>query len=138
MNNFREVNDNDISSDWISIREQESIGVLNSNDEKHSLYYDELFDKILNSIPKRNRQYVQKQLDEIDNNFTDYLVYWTEKYYRNGFVSVPEFSINFFVLKYVNAVLTLLSIFSIVSFSIGYIYSLISLLLFPFPFDKLI
>ena len=86
MNNFREVNDNDILSDWISIREQESIGVLNSNDEKHSLYYDELFDKILNSIPKRNRQYVQKQLDKIDDNFTDYLVYWTEKYYRNGFV----------------------------------------------------
>ena len=96
MNNFREVNDNDILSDWISIREQESIGVLNSNDEKHSLYYDELFDKILNSIPKRNRQYVQKQLDKIDDNFTDYLVYWTEKYYRNGFVDGVQIIIGCF------------------------------------------
>ena len=96
MNNFREVNDNDILSDWISIREQESIGILNSNDEKHSPYYDELFDKILNSIPKRNRQYVQKQLDEIDNNFTDYLVYWTEKYYRNGFVDGVQIIIGCF------------------------------------------
>ena len=96
MNNFREVNDNDILSDWISIREQELIGVLNSNDKKHSLYYDELFDKILNSIPKRNRQYVQKQLDEIDNNFTDYLVYWTEKYYRNGFVDGVQIIIGCF------------------------------------------
>ena len=96
MNNFREVNDNDILSDWISIREQESIGVLNSNDEKHSLYYDELFDKILNSIPKRNRQYVQKQLDKIDDNFTDYLVYWTEKYYRNGFVDGAQIIVGCF------------------------------------------
>ena len=96
MNNFREVNDNDILSDWISIREQESIGVLNSNDEKHFLYYDELFDKILNSIPKKNRQYVQKQLDEIDNNFTDYLVYWTEKYYRNGFVDGVQIIVGCF------------------------------------------
>ena len=96
MNNFREVNDNDILSDWISIREQESIGILNSNDEKHSLYYDELFDKILNSIPKRNRQYVQKQLDKIDDNFTDYLVYWTEKYYRNGFVDGVQIIIGCF------------------------------------------
>ena len=96
MNNFREVNDNDILSDWISIREQESIGVLNSNDEKHSLYYDELFDKILNSIPKRNRQYVQRQLDKIDDNFTDYLVYWTEKYYRNGFVDGVQIIVGCF------------------------------------------
>ena len=96
MNNFREVNDNDILSDWISIREQESIGILNSNDDKHSLYYDELFDKILNSIPKKNRQYVQKQLDKIDNNFTDYLVYWTEKYYRNGFVDGVQIIIGCF------------------------------------------
>ena len=96
MNNFREVNDNDILSDWISIREQESIGVLNSNDEKHSLYYDELFDKILNSIPKKNRQYVQKQLDKIDDNFTDYLVYWTEKYYRNGFVDGVQIIVGCF------------------------------------------
>ena len=96
MNNFKEVNDNDILSDLISIREQESIGVLNSNDEKHSLYYDELFDKILNSIPKKNRQYVQKQLDKIDNNFTDYLVYWTEKYYRNGFVDGVQIIVGCF------------------------------------------
>lgn len=52
-----------------------------------------------------------------------------------GFVSVLEFFISSFVLKYVNAVLTLLFILGIVSFKIGYIYSLISFLVLPLPSD---
>ena len=35
---------------------------------------------------KQNKKYVQKQLDKLDDNFMDYLSYWNEKYYRNGFV----------------------------------------------------
>jgi len=40
----------------------------------------------LNSIPKQNRAFVQKQLNILDDNFMDYIGYWNEKYYRNGFV----------------------------------------------------
>ena len=47
---------------------------------------DELYEKILNNVPKQNKKYVQKQLDQLDKNFMDYLCYWNEKYYRNGFV----------------------------------------------------
>ena len=32
------------------------------------------------------KKYVEKQLNELDKNFMDYLSYWNEKYYRNGFV----------------------------------------------------
>ena len=66
MNNLREVN-NDILKDWLLFRE------------------DEISERILNSIPKQNRAFVQKQLSVLDDNFLDYLGYWNEKYYRNGF-----------------------------------------------------
>ena len=33
---------------------------------------------------------VQKQLEQLEKNFMDYLYYWNEKYYRNGFVDVIE------------------------------------------------
>ena len=49
------------------------------------VYFDEISDKILNSIPKKNSAFVQKQLNVLDDNFLDYLGYWNEKYYRNGF-----------------------------------------------------
>ena len=68
MLNFREVNDDDILKEWLEYRE------------------DEISKKILNSIPKQNRSFVQKQLNILDDNFLDYLGYWNEKYYRNGFV----------------------------------------------------
>ena len=41
--------------------------------------------KILKRIPKDDRKYVQKQLSFLDENFMDYIDYWNEKYYRNGF-----------------------------------------------------
>ena len=68
MLNFREVNDDDILKEWLEYREVE------------------ISKKILNSIPKQNRSFVQKQLNILDDNFLDYLGYWNEKYYRNGFV----------------------------------------------------
>lgn len=41
--------------------------------------------KILKNVPQQNKKYVEKQLNELDKNFMDYLGYWNEKYYRNGF-----------------------------------------------------
>ena len=38
-------------------------------DRKHWFYFDKISKKILNSIAKQNRAFVQKQLNVLDNNF---------------------------------------------------------------------
>ncbi len=85
MNNFREVND-DILREWILFREDVLSSITCDEDRKHWIYFDEISEKILRNVPKENKKYVQKQLEILDNNFLDYLGYWNEKYYRNGFV----------------------------------------------------
>jgi hypothetical protein len=89
MSNLRNVND-DIIKDWLLFRDETICTILNSEDKKHLIYFDEICEKILNSIPKQNRAFVQKQLDQLDNNFMDYVSYWNEKYYRNGFCDAVE------------------------------------------------
>ena len=84
MNNFREVND-DILREWILFREDELSSITCDEDRKHWVYFDEISEKILRNVPKKNKKYVQKQLEILDDNFLDYLGYWNEKYYRNGF-----------------------------------------------------
>ena len=86
MVNFREVNDNDILKDRLLFREEEISSLSCEEDKKHWIYFNEISDKILKSIPKNNREYVKKQLDILDDNFFDYISYWNEKYYRNGVV----------------------------------------------------
>ena len=85
MNTFREVND-DIIKEQLEFREETAFCNMTPQDKKYCIYFDELTEKILNNVPKRNKKYVQKQLDQLDKNFMDYLCYWNEKYYRNGFV----------------------------------------------------
>lgn len=84
MNNFREVND-DILRDWLSFREETLFCTLSAEDKKHFVYFDEIAENILKNVPKQNQKYVKNQLDRLDKNFMDYIVYWNEKYYRNGF-----------------------------------------------------
>lgn len=84
MNNLREVKD-DILKDWIEFRE-ETLSSMSEEDKKHFIYYEEISKRILNSIPNKNRKYVQKQLEILDRNIFDYTSYWNEKYYRNGLV----------------------------------------------------
>jgi hypothetical protein len=84
MNSFREVNE-DILKDWFLYREDEISSLSCDEDRKHWVYFDEISENILKSVPKQNRFYIQKQLNKLDNNFLDYLGYWNEKYYRNGF-----------------------------------------------------
>ena len=86
MKNLREAND-DILKDWLMFREDDLCSLTCDEDRKHFVYFDEISDKILNSIPKQNKDFVRKQLNILDNNFLDYLGYWNEKYYRNGFVN---------------------------------------------------
>ena len=84
MSNFREVND-DILRDWLSFREETIFGRLTEEDKKHHIYFDEICESILKNVPKQSQKYVKKQLDKLDKNYMDYLCYWNEKYYRNGF-----------------------------------------------------
>ena len=84
MSNLREVND-DILKDWLLFREDELSSLTCDENRKHWVYFDEISERILKNIPKQNRAYIQKQLNLLDNNFMDYICYWNEKYYRNGF-----------------------------------------------------
>ena len=84
MNNFREVND-DILKEWLSFREETISGRLTKEDKKHYINFDEIAENILRNVPKQNQKYVKNQLARLDKNFIDYLCYWNEKYYRNGF-----------------------------------------------------
>ncbi len=83
--NIREVND-DIIKDWIRFREEDILCYLNDEDKKHKLFMDEISERILKNVPKQNKEYVKKQLNKLDEHFLDYIAYWNEKYYRNGFV----------------------------------------------------
>ena len=85
MDNFREIN-NDILKEWLNFREEEISALTCAEDKKHWIYFDEISKKILKNVPKQNQKYVKKQLEQLDENFIDYISYWNEKYYRNGFV----------------------------------------------------
>ena len=96
MINFREVNDYDILKDWFNYRDETELSTLSEEDKKHPLLLEEHFKRILNSIPKQNRKFVEKELNAIDDNFADYLIYYTEKYYRNGFVDGSQIAMGCF------------------------------------------
>ena len=84
MSNFREVND-DILKEWFEFRD-ESLGIFTSEeDQKHSINFEDIAKNILRNVPEQNKKYVKKQLDLLDENYLDYIFYWDEKYYRNGF-----------------------------------------------------
>ncbi|MDO4382150.1 MAG: hypothetical protein Q4C39_03690 [Clostridia bacterium] len=84
--NFREVNEDDILKEWLDFREESAFCTLSSQDKKYCINFDEISKNILKNVPSQNKKYVQNQLDILDKNFMDYLCYWNEKYYRNGFV----------------------------------------------------
>lgn len=84
--NIREVNDNDIMKDWIRFREEEILCYLNDEDKKYKISFEEISERVLKNVPKKNQKFVRKQLDILYQNFLDYIAYWNEKYYRNGFV----------------------------------------------------
>lgn len=89
MNNFREVND-DILKDWLDFREETDLAFVNDEDRKHYIYFDEIAENILKNVSKQSQKYLKNQLDRLDKNFMDYICYWNEKYYRNGFCDGVE------------------------------------------------
>lgn len=90
MKNLREVKE-DLLKEWLEFRDETVFGEMTPKDKKYCIYFDEIAEKILKNVPEQNKKYVQKQLDQLDKNFMDYLYYWNEKYYRNGFADVIEF-----------------------------------------------
>ena len=94
MNNFRNVND-DILKEWLNFREETDLAFVNEEVRKHTVKFDDFSEKILNSIPKQNRKFVERQLELLNSSFLDYIVYWNEKYYRNGFCDGVELIIGF-------------------------------------------
>ena len=93
MNNFRNVND-DILKEWLNFRDERYLAFINDEDRKHTVKFDDFSEKILNNIPKQNRKFVEKQLNLLNSSFLDYIVYWNEKYYRNGFCDGVELIIG--------------------------------------------
>ena len=85
MKNLREVND-DILKDWLMFREEDLSSLTCDEAKKHWNYFDDSSERILQNVSKQNKKYVKKQLELLDENFMDYIFYWNEKYYRNGFV----------------------------------------------------
>ena len=89
MNNLREVKE-DLLKDWITYREETILAISNEEDKKHVIRYDDITERILKNVPIERKKYVMSQLDLLDKNYMDYLDYWCEKYYRNGFVDSIE------------------------------------------------
>lgn len=88
MNNFKEVN-NDILKEWFEFRE-DSIFTIWDADKKYIEAYENAIEKILRNVVDKNKKFVEKQLNVLDKAFMDYLHYWNEKFYRNGFVDVVQ------------------------------------------------
>ena len=93
MDSLRIVKD-DLLKDWLYFRDENFCSLVNAEDRKHTIKFDEISDSILKSIPKQNRFFVQKQLNKLDDNVMDYIGYWNEKYFRNGFCDGIELIIG--------------------------------------------
>ena len=78
--------ENDILKEWLKFRQETILCNLNIEDKKHHIYFEEISEKILKTIPKKNKKYIQKQLDKLDENFLDYHSYWNEKHYKYGLI----------------------------------------------------
>ena len=89
MKNLREVKD-DLLKEWIESREETAFCEMTPQDKKYCINFEDISERILKNVPDQNKKYVQKQLEQLDRNFIDYLNYWNEKYYRNGFADVIE------------------------------------------------
>ena len=79
-------NKEDILKDWINFREEDLLRYVTEEDKKYNIYFDEISDNILKNVPAQNKKYAEKQLEKLNKNYMDYFDYWTEKYFRNGFV----------------------------------------------------
>ena len=80
---MKEEKANDLLEQWIVFRDEE-LSHLTNEDRKHPLYFEAYEDKLLKTLPYRNREQAKIMLDEMYNNVIDYCSYYNEKYYRAG------------------------------------------------------
>ena len=70
---------------WLEFREEDLCSLTCDEDRKHHIYFDEISERILKRVSPKDRKYVEIQLSFLDENIMNYIDYWNEKYYRNGF-----------------------------------------------------
>ncbi len=75
---------NDLMKEWIIFRD-ESLCTLTKEDKEHLIDFDKYSENILKNVSLNNKKYVQKQLEKLNDNYFDYIGYWNDKYYKNGF-----------------------------------------------------
>lgn len=89
MGSYRKVG-NDILKEWLDFREEELASLTCKEDKKHFIYFEEISTDILNNVSGNNIEYIKSQLEKLDDNIMEYMHYWFEKYYRNGFCDAVE------------------------------------------------
>ena len=72
MKNLREVKD-DLLKEWLEFREETAFSEMTPQDKKYCIYFEEIAERILKNVPEQNKKYVQKQLDQLEKNFMNYL-----------------------------------------------------------------
>ena len=82
--NDLDVKTNDIIQDWLEFREDEINSHPDSNDKKYYSSLEEISDNILSAVSDINSEYVRSQLEQLDNNYMDYMGVWCHKYYKSG------------------------------------------------------
>lgn len=56
MNNFREVNEDDILKNWLDFREDTISSIASAEDKKHFICFEEISEKILRNVPEHNKK----------------------------------------------------------------------------------
>ena len=47
---------------------------MTPQDKKYCIYFNEIADKILKNVYEQNKEYVKKQLDQLDKNFMEFIL----------------------------------------------------------------
>lgn len=76
---------NDSIKDWLEFREDEINSHPDSNEKKYYSCIEEISENILSAVSNINSEYVRSQLEQLDNNYMDYMGIWCHKYYKSGF-----------------------------------------------------
>lgn len=76
---------NDIIQEWLEFREDEINSNIDSNEREYYSIFDEISSNILNAVSEINYEYVRSQLEELDDNYMEYMGAWCHRYYRSGF-----------------------------------------------------
>lgn len=74
----------DLIRSWLDFKEEE-LSTMSIEDRKHPLHFDTYSQKILKNVPNKNKKYISNVLDDLYDDFVDYITYYNEKYYKIGF-----------------------------------------------------